>query len=141
MAELVDELPRPVQYSQEEWDQPRLKNHHKLLAAHQNEDKAACLIVGFMIDWVVPRMFRVALIRYENGLFREVEDCGELHDDMCGYFEFAGNAAGAEAKQVRTRKSLSLQEEVRSALFGDVRSAIGKRVSVIRDKILREGQV
>lgn len=96
-----------------------------------------------MIGWVIPAHVsrRVALARYENGNLKEIEDCGELHDDMCGYFELAGNAAAAEAKQVRTRKSPSLQEEVRSALFGDERSAIGKRVRVIRDKVLHEGQV
>lgn len=86
-------------------------------------------------------MSRVAPVRYENGSVREIEDCGELHDDMCGYFEFAGNAAAAEGKQVRTRNSPSAQEEVRSALFEDEKSAIGKRVSVIRDKVLHEGQV
>lgn len=91
-----------------------------------------------MID---SRDSRVAIVRYENGDLREIEDCGELHDDMCGYFELTGNAAAAEGKQVRTRKSPSAQEEVRSALFGDERSAIGKRVSLVRDKVLHEGQV
>lgn len=84
---------------------------------------------------------RAVLARYENGEVREIEDCGELHDDMCGYFEFAGNAAAAEGRQVRTRNSPSAQEEVRSALFEGERSAVGRRVSVIRDKVLHEGQV
>lgn len=86
-------------------------------------------------------MVNSRVARYENGDLRYIEDCGELHDDMCAYFEFAGNAAAADGKQVRTRNSASAQDEVRSVLFGDETSAVGKRISVVRHKVLHEGQV
>ncbi|CAN0493790.1 unnamed protein product, partial [Ectocarpus sp. 12 AP-2014] len=83
-------------------------------------------------------------IRYENGDVARLDDCGELHDDMCSYFEFAGNAAASAAKHVRTRHLNPLaQEEVRVGLFkGEgVGSVVGRRVSVFREKILHEGWV
>lgn len=71
----------------------------------------------------------------------EVDDCGELHDDMCAFFEFAGNAAVAPGKQVRTRNSPAVQEQVRVRVFKDESSALGRRVSVFREKVLRDGEV
>ncbi|CBJ48306.1 hypothetical protein Esi_0002_0025 [Ectocarpus siliculosus] len=83
-------------------------------------------------------------IRYENGDVARLDDCGELHDDMCSYFEFAGNAAAAAAKHVRTRHlPPRAQEEVRLGLFKGkgMDSVVGRRVSVFREKILYEGWV
>ncbi|CAN0157441.1 unnamed protein product, partial [Ectocarpus sp. 4 AP-2014] len=83
-------------------------------------------------------------IRYENGDVARLGDCGELHDDMCSYFEFAGNAAASAAKHVRTRHLPPLaQEEVRVGFFKgkDMGSVVGRRVSVFREKILHEGWV
>lgn len=70
-----------------------------------------------------------------------MDDCGELHDDMCAFFEFAGNAAVAAGKQVRTRNSPTVQEQVRVRVFKDESSALGRRVSVFREKVLRDGEV
>ncbi|CAN0289125.1 unnamed protein product [Ectocarpus fasciculatus] len=88
-------------------------------------------------------------IRYENGDVARQDDCGELHDDMCSYFEFAGNAAAAAAKHVRTRRlPPRAQEEVRVGLLeqgkdkAGRRSVLGRGVSVFREKeILHEGWV
>lgn len=70
-----------------------------------------------------------------------MDDCGELHDDMCAYFEYAGNAAAAAGKQVRTRGNPSVQEQVRARLFEDGGSVIGRRVCKVVGKTLHEGQV
>lgn len=91
--------------------------------------------------FLAPRLGRV---RYENADVARLDDCGELHDDMCSYFEFAGNAAAAAAKHVRTRHlSPRAQEEVRVGLFKgkDIGGVVGRRVSVFREKILHEGWV
>lgn len=70
-----------------------------------------------------------------------MDDCGELHDDMCAYFEFAGNAASAPGRQVRARRNPVVQEQVRTRLFKDESSVLGRRVAVVREKVLREGEV
>lgn len=106
--------------------------------------RGAVSFLRFGLDWIATTRcgwFRTLVFRYENGDLREMDDCGELHDDMCAYFELSGNAAFAAGKQVRARKSPLLQEEVRVALFKDESSPIGRRVSVVRDKVVREGQV
>lgn len=71
-----------------------------------------------------------------------MDDCGELHDDMCAYFEFAGNAAAAAGKQVRTQGKASVQEQVRARLFADARNVVGRCVcKVVEDETLLEGKV
>lgn len=70
-----------------------------------------------------------------------MDDCGELHDDMCAYFEFAGNAAVAEGKKVRTRSKSLVQEQVRARLFADGEEVVGRRVCKVVDKTLCHGEV
>lgn len=70
-----------------------------------------------------------------------MDDCGELHDDMCAYFELAGNAAAAAARQVRTRNNLAAQEKVRLRVFEDESSVLGRRVCVARKEKVQEGEV
>lgn len=79
--------------------------------------------------------------RYENGELEEIDDCGELHDDMCAYFEFAGHAATATGERVRSRNNLWLQEQVRVRLLKDDTCILGRHVCAVRGKELREGEV
>lgn len=80
-------------------------------------------------------------VRYENGEVEEMDDCGELHDDMCAYYEFAGNAATAPAKQVRTRNNPLVQEQIRFRFFKDKGSVLGRRVCMVREKVPCDGEV
>lgn len=79
--------------------------------------------------------------RYENGELQELEDCGELHDDMCAYFEFACSAAAAPSRQVRTRGNQSVMEQIRTRLFEEGGNVIGRRVCKVVGKSLLEGEV
>lgn len=60
---------------------------------------------------------------------------------MCAYYEFAGNAATAAAKQVRTRNNPMVQEQIRFRFFKDKGSVLGRSVCMVCEKVPREGEV
>ena len=71
----------------------------------------------------------------------ETDDCGELHDDMCSYFEFAGHAATAPGLQVESGDNFWLQEKVRERLLKEDTCIVGRRVCAVRNNELCEGEV